>query len=173
MRVNSILNLLIFLSALLITISAIGQNKNNKEAVPFNERHKHLFKDNLNKTKGEAFVSQPASDVPFGKYDKIFYNGKKTEELTKNIYENRNKNIRDYLLIFFLTIVVGVIFFTLFNIYKKEINNSRNDDIKINLRKKSSIPSILEQLHQLDKLKTQGTITTEEFKTLKERLLNS
>ena len=52
------------------------------DKVPYNQTDAHLFKDYLSSTKGSAepFGFQRAADVPFGRYDKIFY-GQNNEEL--------------------------------------------------------------------------------------------
>jgi ABC-type transporter Mla subunit MlaD len=52
------------------------------DRVPYNERHAHLFEKNLGKstTQAEPFARQLASEIPFGRYDKVFY-GINNEEL--------------------------------------------------------------------------------------------
>ena len=45
------------------------------DPTPYNQRHAHLFQNDFQKTPstGEPFTFQRASEVPFGRYDKIFY----------------------------------------------------------------------------------------------------
>lgn len=52
------------------------------ENVPYNQRHAHLFKNDLEKvpTVAEPFSRELASDIQFGRYDKVFY-GINNEEL--------------------------------------------------------------------------------------------
>lgn len=52
------------------------------DRVPYNQRHAHLFSNNLQKdpTVTEPFTRQLASEIPFGRYDKVFY-GIDNEEL--------------------------------------------------------------------------------------------